>query len=893
MKKLNQKIQPFFNPMTHLPVILMICAGVFGVLAATGWIIEKPILASLRADYLPMAPSTAIIFIGLSVSWILQTVFHKAQTFRFILSLLQIAFLGIVLLLSINFYTGLGPDIENVIAPEPGFFGNVMLQRMSPLTFAGFILAITCLILLSPIQPSEKRLKIGALISLSLFTFSGICILGYLFGAPFFYGGTVIPIALSTALAFMCMGLTLLLRAGPTCWPLRLFLGDSVRARLMRSLVPSLIFLVILHGFISSTDIFHPINPAIVTAGAVLSISTIVFLNVYFVSRRIDADIERNNQSRLKAEHSLQESENRYRNLFEASPISLWEEDFSEVKKRIDDLKRSGIKDFETYFTQNPEVVTKFAALVKITDVNASTLKLFGAKDKESLLTNLSVCFPDDLFKYFREELILIASGQTTFDMEIVNRTLDRRLITLALNWAVVPGFEQDLSKIIVSMVDITERKQIELEKEKATATLRELSVAIEQSPVTTVITDKTGRIVYANPKFEETTGYRVVEAIGKNPKILKSGKTSPEEYQEMWQTILSGKSWHGVFQNKKKNGDLYWESAVISPVTDEHSNITQFIAVKEDITERLEADRLLRLSEEKLRAITDSANDAIIMIDPKGSVSYWNPAAERILGYKSSEAMGKNLHQLISPQKYHEDQEKAFRKFTKTGQGAAIGSTMELSALRKDGVEIPIQLSLSALKIKEEWHSVGIISDDTERKNAERKLKELADHDPLTGIFNRRAILEQLSKELARTRRINRGEEKSGLSLAFFDIDHFKQINDQYGHQAGDEVLKGIVAILTKEIRESDSLGRLGGDEFLILAPDIDLKNYENLFTRLNSTISNTQIQTEKGALNITISMGVSISTGQSSEEEILNMADSAMYEAKRHGGNQVVFTD
>ncbi|MGI5835608.1 MAG: PAS domain S-box protein [Chloroflexota bacterium] len=131
---------------------------------------------------------------------------------------------------------------------------------------------------------------------------------------------------------------------------------------------------------------------------------------------------------------------------------------------------------------------------------------------------------------------------------------------------------------------DVTEWKRSEEE-------LRKLSRAVEQSPATVVITDTHGNIEYANPKFEETTGYTVEEALGKNPRILKSGHTSDEEYRQLWATIKAGGEWRGEFLNKKKSGDLYWESASISPIRSTDGTITHYLAVKEEITERKRAD--------------------------------------------------------------------------------------------------------------------------------------------------------------------------------------------------------------------------------------------------------------------------------------------------------------
>ena len=134
-----------------------------------------------------------------------------------------------------------------------------------------------------------------------------------------------------------------------------------------------------------------------------------------------------------------------------------------------------------------------------------------------------------------------------------------------------------------------------------------------------------------------------------------------------------------------------------------------------------------LQASEARTRAITDSAHDAILMMDPEGRVSYWNPAAERILGYTSAEAIGQNLHKLIAPARHHQAHHAAMPAFLQTGQGGAVGKTLDLEARRKDGQEISVQLSLSGIQINGGWHAVGILRDTTERKRMEDKLHQLS----------------------------------------------------------------------------------------------------------------------------------------------------------------------
>lgn len=158
----------------------------------------------------------------------------------------------------------------------------------------------------------------------------------------------------------------------------------------------------------------------------------------------------------------------------------------------------------------------------------------------------------------------------------------------------------------LVSLVDITARKQVE---EK----LKIFWLASEQSPASIVITKASGEIEYVNRKFQEITGYTLEEAQGKNPRILKSDYTSSNEYQELWQKITSGQEWHGEFHNKKKNGELFWEQASISPIKNEAGQITHFVGVKEDITQRKENEALLE-HQANYDPLTDLPNRILVM---------------------------------------------------------------------------------------------------------------------------------------------------------------------------------------------------------------------------------------------------------------------------------------
>lgn len=165
---------------------------------------------------------------------------------------------------------------------------------------------------------------------------------------------------------------------------------------------------------------------------------------------------------RKENEYSLINSEKRYKDLFDQSPASIWEEDYSELYAYLQELRESGVLDFKKYFQNNPEEVKKCSKLAKIIDINQMTKKLFHAKDRNALITGLDTIFTEESLPPFIEQLCSIANNERQFKGETVNRTLDGKLLNVTINFNVVPGHEHDYSKVLVSLIDITEQKRAE-----------------------------------------------------------------------------------------------------------------------------------------------------------------------------------------------------------------------------------------------------------------------------------------------------------------------------------------------------------------------------------------------------------------------------------------------
>jgi PAS domain S-box-containing protein len=218
---------------------------------------------------------------------------------------------------------------------------------------------------------------------------------------------------------------------------------------------------------------------------------------------------------RTDSEDALRASEQRYRELFEESPISLWEEDFSAVKTHIDELRAAGVTDLSSYFAAHPEEVLECARLVKIVQVNQATVELAEGTSEQDFLAHLGDTFTSETYDLFARELVALAAGHTRFAGETVGKTLRGRVVEYAIQLSVAPGARDTWSKVLISVSEITERKRAEEALRAAEAKYRTL---VEQLPLVTYALDlKSGAVIYVSPQIEELLGYPAAKWLSEN----------------------------------------------------------------------------------------------------------------------------------------------------------------------------------------------------------------------------------------------------------------------------------------------------------------------------------------------------------------------------------------
>jgi len=267
---------------------------------------------------------------------------------------------------------------------------------------------------------------------------------------------------------------------------------------------------------------------------------------------------------------------------------------------------------------------------------------------------------------------------------------------------------------------DITERVQIE---NKLKETNRKLQMLFDTAMEGIIVVDAEENLIFVNNAFADMLGYEENELIGTNLQRLVNERDF-KEIRRQTESRKKGKVSRYELVMFGKDGKPHIFQVSASPLWNEDGSFAGALSIVMDITERRQMEEALRESEEKFRAISNSAKDAIISTDDEGKISFWNPAAEKMFGYKKEEAIGKEMHKLI-PGNFYEAFQKGFSKFKETGTGPFIGRVIELVLVSKSGVEIPVELSLSAYRMKGKWHSMGIARDITERKQMQKKLEE------------------------------------------------------------------------------------------------------------------------------------------------------------------------
>jgi len=539
---------------------------------------------------------------------------------------------------------------------------------------------------------------------------------------------------------------------------------------------------------------------------------------------------------------------------------------------------------YESLFEAMPIGLFRTTPEGRILDANPALLRMFGYDRKDAFLRlNAGELYvdPEDRAAWQR----LIQEKGLAVNFEVRMKRLDGRVIWVRENVRAIRDPEGRIRHYEGSLEDITAQKTTLEALEASEARYRDL---FENAHDLIQSVGADGRIQYVNRAWRETLGYTDEEV--RDLALIDILDTECRDHcLDTFRQALCGKAVEHVAAAfiSKDGRRIDVEGNVNCRYKDGKPYSTR--AIFRNVTTRKQAEKALEESEAQFRAIADMAHDAIIMTDNKGRIVYWNPAAGKIFGYTAKEVLQSDLHSLLAPIRYEKRYGPALKIFRKTGKGNAIGQTLELAGIRKDGGEFPIELSLSSVFLHDEWHAIGIVRDIARRKEMEAELRRLSYQDGLTGVANRRHFDDALAREWRRSAR-----EKDPLSLIMIDIDLFKAYNDAYGHQKGDECLKQVAQSIRSELkRPGDLAARYGGEEFVVILPDTDMEGAVAVAEKIQNSVEGLRIphQASDVSDHVTVSQGVATAIADPTDtpEALVKAADQALYQAKKAGRNQV----
>lgn len=405
------------------------------------------------------------------------------------------------------------------------------------------------------------------------------------------------------------------------------------------------------------------------------------------------------------------------------------------------------------------------------------------------------------------------------------------------------------------------------------------ITLALAQSFNAVILTDaghsEVGhRIVYANKAFLEMTGYSEEEILGKNPNILQGAGTSREVISRLRHCLNEGIYFQGSTINYRKDGRPYSVEWNISPVRNKSGVVTHFISVQQDISSLIAAQKTAQLFAHVLNA----TDDGVLITDSYGAIQFVNKGFEKITGYSISEVLGRNPNILKSGQQdaYFYDEMWAALKKGQSYRETFVNINKYNETIYCDETITPLTDEFENIT-----HYVSIFRDQTTKVLEEQNFREMVRFDHVTGALTRAAGELALEKAF-----IQAVESKFPVAIVLADIDHFKKVNDTWGHSTGDVILRKVADAFSSVLRASDSVVRWGGEEFLLIFSGCSLEKALPLAERCRLFIQ--ENCKHKGSI-ITISLGIGELQIGEALPDLIERVDKALYRAKKFGRNQV----
>lgn len=511
-----------------------------------------------------------------------------------------------------------------------------------------------------------------------------------------------------------------------------------------------------------------------------------------------------------------------------------------------------------------------------IFDANKAALDFYGYAYKQ--ITSLKISDINQLDNDQIQQEIALAQSQKRDHFYFTHKLANGQLKEVEVHSGpIILNDKQFLYSIIH---DITERRAAE---HLVGELNRDFITLLENTTDFVYFKDKNGRYRFCSQTLATLTGHNSWrDLVGKHDQEVFPVDTAKVYCEEELPILSKGQPLlNKIDPYYNDEGELGWINTNKWPVIDQEGNVSGLFGISRDVTQQYETEKQRKIAD----SVFNNINEGIIVTDPKGIVIEVNNAFCLLSGYSKDEICGSDPRFLKSG---HHDS--TFFKLMWDSLLRDQSWQGDIWNRRKDGAIFASKTTITAVTDNQGNVSnyIGTFSDITSQIKEHEAIEKMAYYDALTGLPNRILFKDRLGQALAQADRT-----KGKLAVCFLDLDKFKPVNDKFGHKAGDLLLKEIAHRLEGSIRESDTIARMGGDEFAIIIPNFtDIEELQNLMKRMLENCSQPYKISESITVQVSISIGVSFYPDHDSTgEKLLHLADQAMYKAKKEGSNQYFF--
>jgi diguanylate cyclase (GGDEF)-like protein/PAS domain S-box-containing protein len=517
----------------------------------------------------------------------------------------------------------------------------------------------------------------------------------------------------------------------------------------------------------------------------------------------------------------------------------------------------------------------------KLLSANPACAQMFGYENSVDILASVHDLATDLYLDPRQREALLqrVMEGDAVLGFENAYRRKDGSTfignihLRVARNKEGAPQYLEDFIE------DITERKDAENAIKESEALLQGIFDAIQDG---ISLLDKDLNVLRVNKTMEKWYAH-TMPFTGRKCYEVYHRRSKPCKACPALKALKTRSLQMNVVPLPESQETVGWLELYAFPVLDSDGRPQGVVEYVRNVTDRMNAEQALRESEERFRATFEQAAMGICHLDEDGTFLRVNRRFCDMLGYTREELVGRTFREITNP----DDLAASIACMQQALSGKIMRCDYEKRYLRKDGSEMWANVTVALVRgaSGKPRYFIYAVEDISERKQMEQELRRLATTDPLTGVFNRRHFLDLGEKELSRACRYGRE-----LSVLLMDIDHFKCINDTYGHAVGDETIKTLTHICLKNLRKNDFFGRLGGEEFAVVLPETGADVAIALAERLRQKLSEARVSTDKKPIGFTVSIGVTTFNEEDRTIEAMMLrADAALYRAKNRGRNRV----